>query len=121
MMWLLDTNALIEFNKFREKPFKEGLTFTTILSLIEFPIASKYDNISIIYPSSIHYEQSFKNAVSLREKGTPIPTIDILIGTISVEKNLILVSDAIHFEAFQKVDPRLKCINSDTYVKNIQV
>jgi predicted nucleic acid-binding protein len=119
-VWLLDTNTLIEFNKFKEKPFKEGLTFTTILSLIEFPIAAKYEKISIIYPSPIHYEQSFKNAILLREKGTPIPTIAILIGTITVEKNLILVSNDIHFEALQKVEPRLKLINSDTYVKNIQ-
>ncbi len=119
-MWLLDTNILIECNKLKIRPFKEGITFTTILSLIEFPMASKYEEISVIYPSSIHYEQSFKNAVFLREKGTPIPTIDILIGTITVEKNLILVSNDIHFKSLQKIEPRLKIINSETYIKNIQ-
>ena len=119
-MWLLDTNVLIECNKLETRPFKKGLTFTTILSLIEFPIASKYDEISVIYPSSIHYEQSFKNAVLLREKGTPLPTIDILIGTITVEKNLILVSNDIHFKSLQKIEPRLKIINSEVYIKNIQ-
>lgn len=119
-MWLLDTNVLIECNKLKTRAFKEGLTFTTIFSLIEFPIASKYDEISVIYPSSIHYEQSFKNALLLREKGTPIPTVDILIGTITVEKNLILVSSDIHFESLQKIEPRLKIINSEAYIKNIQ-
>jgi len=119
-MWLLDTSVLIECNKLKTRPFKEGLTFTTIMSLIEFPIASKYDEISVIYPSSIHYEQSFKNAVLLREKGTPIPTIDILIGTITVDKNLILVSNDIHFKSLQKIEPRLKIINSEAYIKNIQ-
>ena len=62
-MWLLDTNIIIKFNKLKLRPFKEGLTFTTIFSLIEFPIASKYDEISVIYPSYIHYEQGFKNAL----------------------------------------------------------
>ncbi len=119
-MWLLDTDMLIECNKLKTRPFKEGFTFTTILSLIEFPLASKYNEISVIYPSSIHYEKSFKNAVLLREKGTPIPTIDILVGTITVEKNLILVSNDIHFKSLQKIEPRLKIINSETYINNIQ-
>lgn len=119
-MWLLDTNVLIECYKLKTRPFKEGLTFTTIISLIEFPIASKYDNISVIYPSPIHYEQSFRYAVLLREKGTPIPTLDILIGTITVDKNLILVSNDIHFKSLQKIEPRLKIINSKDYIKNIQ-
>ncbi len=119
-MWLLDTDVLIQCNKLKIRPFKEGLAFTTILSLIEFPIASKYDEISVIYPSTIHYEQAFKNAILLREKGTPMPTIDILIGTITVEKNLILVSDDSHFEYLQEVEPRLKIINSEAFIKKIQ-
>ena len=119
-MWLLDTNVLILCNKLKKNPFKEELTYTTILSLIEYPIASKFEEISIIYPSTIHYEQAFKNAILLREKGTPIPTIDLLIGTISVEKNLILVSDDSHFEYLQEAEPRLKIINSDTFIKKVK-
>ena len=120
-MWLLDTNVLIQCNKLKIRPFKEGNTFTTILSLIEFPIASKYDEISVIYPSSIHYEQCFNNALLLREKGTPIPVIDILIGTITVDKNLILVSDDSHFKSLQDVEPRLKIITSDLFIKKRQL
>ena len=119
-MWLLDTNVLIQCKKLKKTPFKEGNTFTTILSLIEFPIAIKYSEISIIFPSSIHYEQAFKYALLLREKGTPIPTIDILIGTISVDKNLILVSDDSHFKYFQEVEPRLKIIDAESFIKKKQ-
>jgi len=119
-MWLLDTNVLIQCNKSKIKPFKKGNTFTTILSLIEFPIALKYKEISVIYPSSTHYEQGFKNALLLREKGTPIPTVDILIGTITVDKNLILVSDDSHYKHLQEVEPRLKIINSESFFKKIQ-
>ncbi len=119
-MWLLDTNVLIECNKIEPKPFKEGFSFTTILSLIEFPIASNYEKISVIFPSSNHYEQAFKNSVLLRAKGTPLPAVDILIGTITVEKNLILVTNDTHFDKLQEVEPRLKIINSNIYLKSIQ-
>jgi len=119
-MWLLDTNVLIQCSKSKIRPFKKGIIFTTILSLIEFPIALKYKEISVIYPSSTHYEQGFKNALLLREKGTPIPTVDIMIGTITVDKNLILVSDDSHFKHLQEVEPRLKIINSELFFEKIQ-
>ena len=119
-MWLLDTNVLIQCSRSKIRPLKKGITFTTILSLIEFPIAVKYKEILVIYPSSKHYERAFKNALLLREKGTPIPTVDILIGTITVDKNLILVSDDSHFKDLQEVEPRLKIINSETFIKKIQ-
>ena len=119
-MWLLDTCALIQCNKSKIRRFKKSTMFTTILSLIEFPLAVKFKEISVIFPSSIHYEQGFKNALLLREKGTPIPTVDILIGTITVDKNLILVSDDSHFEHLQEVEPRLKIINSKAFIKKIQ-
>jgi len=119
-MWLLDTNALIECHKLEKRPFKENNIYPTILSFIEFPVALKIERISVIYPSSIHYEQSLKNAILLREKGTPIPTIDILIGTVTVEKNLILVSEDSHFEYFQEVDPRLKIVSFETFLEKTQ-
>ncbi len=118
-MWLLDTNILIQFNKLGIKQFNKEDIFTTILSLIEYPLGTKYDNITIIFPSTIHYEQAFKYALLLREKGTPIPTIDILIGTITVNKNLILVSDDLHFQYLQEVEPHLKIISSESFIKKI--
>lgn len=119
-MWLLDTNVLIECNKLKIKSFKEGVTFTTILSLIEFPLASQFEEISVIFPTSLHYELGFKNAVLLREKSTPIPVVDILIGTITVEKNLILVSNDMHYRSLQEVEPRLKVIDSEAFFKNVR-
>ena len=117
-MWLFDTNVLILCNKLKKRPFKEDLTFTTILSIIEYPIAIKYENISIIYPSSVHYRLALEYSLLLRKKGTPIPTIDILIGTITIDKNMILVSDDSHFESLQQVEPRLNIIKSVEYLKD---
>ena len=119
-MWLLDTNILIHFNKLGITQFEKEDIFTTILSLIEYPLGSKFNNVKIIFPSTIHYEPAFKNALLLREKGTPIPTIDILIGTITVEKNLILVSDDLHFQFLQEVEPRLKMISSELFEKKMR-
>ena len=119
-MWLLDTNILIHCNKLKIKPFRKDFTFTTIFSLIEFPIASKYTEISIVNPTSLHYNLSLKYALMLRKKGTPIPAIDIITGAIAVEKNFYLVSEDSDFRYFQDVEPRLKIISLDNYIDNIQ-
>jgi hypothetical protein len=66
-MWLLNTIVLTQCNKSKISPFKKGNTFTTILSLIEFPLALKYKEISVIYPSFIHFEQGFKNHLKALE------------------------------------------------------
>lgn len=118
-MWLLDTDTLIKYSKQKQKHFKKDVTYTTIFSLIEFPIASRFKNLTVIYPSTIHYKQAYNYAVLLREKGTPIPTIDILIGTISIEKNQIIVTDDAHFFSIQNVDPRLKIIDSNQYLESL--
>ena len=118
-MWLLDTNILIHCKKKDIKRFSKEKIFTTMFSLIEFPLASNFENLTTIFPSSLHYEQAFRNSVFLRKKGTPIPTIDLLIGTITIDKNMILVSDDSHFQYLKAVDPRLKIMKSDDFIKNI--
>ena len=100
-----------------KKPLKEGFSFATIFSIIEFPSAFSYTNLSVIYPSYEHYEKAFANDVLLRERGIPIPAIDILIGTIAIDKNLILVSDDSHFNFIKKMNSDLKLINSVNYLE----
>ncbi|MHA1729373.1 MAG: hypothetical protein ACTSWY_11655 [Promethearchaeota archaeon] len=121
-MWLLDTNMLILFSKnSKNLPFfKKGFTYTTIFSIVEYPVLKLLKNITIFYPSSADYTESIKNAIKLRKKGTPIPSIDILIGTITVNKNFNLVSEDKHFKIFEAIEPRLKRINSNVYMQEIQ-
>ena len=120
-MWLLDTNALIYCRKFlKQKPFKKNYTYTTIFSLIEFPKAINYKEILVYYPNATTYKESLTYALKLRKKGTPIPTIDILIGTIAVEKNICLVTNDSDFEALKAVEPRLIIIIPENYLENIQ-
>lgn len=120
-MWLLDTNTLIYCHKFsKKKLFREDHTFTTIFCLIEYPIIARYEEITIFYPSTINYKEGIKYAVKLRERGIPIPTVDILNGTIAIDKNIYLVSDDKHYELFQSIEPSLKLISIETYIENIQ-
>lgn len=119
-MWLLDTNALIFCNKLKPKPFKKKYTYTTILSVIEYPIISKLKEIYIYYPTSVHYKNGLEYASVLRKKGTPLRAIDILIGTIAVNKNLYLVTNDSDFNFLQAVESRLKIIPTENYVERIK-
>jgi len=119
-MWLLDTNILIKSYKLNPKPFKRNLTITTILSILEFPLAANFENLSVIYPVQENYSQSLIYALLLRKNGTPIPVIDILIGAIAVKRDLILVTEDSHFEALQAVEPRLKVSNLEIFLENFK-
>ncbi|HMF30882.1 MAG TPA: type II toxin-antitoxin system VapC family toxin [Candidatus Lokiarchaeia archaeon] len=46
--------------------------------------------------------------ILLDDHGTPIPIIDLLIGSIAIGENLILITtDKKHFQALKKIEPRL--------------
>ena len=74
----------------------------------------------VIYPSQREYTQSIRYSVKLRRKGTPIPAIDILIGTIAVSKNLYLVTNDRHFEILKEVEPHLKYINYHDFYEDVK-
>ncbi len=47
--------------------------------------------------------------IALDKKGTPIPVIDLLIGTIAIERQLILLTtDHLHFQKLKAITPQLK-------------
>lgn len=119
-MWILDTNALIICIKQRNKDlFKLNYSYTTIFSLIEYPIAINQTSLTYFYPNFETYNKSIEYTSKLRKKGTPIPAIDILIGTMSSEQNMILVSNDKHFTQFQDVEPKLQVIGVNDYIQNI--
>jgi len=120
-MWLLDTNALIQCHKISgKKPFKKKVTYTTIFSLIEYPLAATHRELSIFYPNALIFKNGLSYALKLREKGTAIPTIDILNGTIAVDKNICLVTDDAHFEVFKTIEPHFKFISTQTFIEEIK-
>ena len=118
-MWLLDTNALIHCHKISgKKPFKKKVTYTTIFSLIEYPLAATYKELSIFYPNALIFKNGLSYALKLREKGTVIPTIDILNGAIAVDKNMCLVTDDAHFEFFKTIEPNFKYISTQNFLED---
>ncbi len=119
-MWLLDTNALIVCNKLKPKPFFKNYTFTTVFSIIEYPIISKLKELTVFYATTQHYTNAIKYASRLREKGTTIPTIDILISTITIDKKLELVSDDSDFDYFQAIEPKLNITSSKNYITKVK-
>ncbi len=119
-MWLLDTNALIVCIKKRNKDlFKLNYSYTTIFSLIEYPIAINQVSLTYFYPNFNTYNKSIEYTSKLRKIGTPIPAIDILIGSITLEQNMNLVSNDKHFTLFLNVEPQLQIIDVNDYIQNI--
>ena len=60
-MWLLDTNALIICTKQRnEDLFKLNYSYTTIFSLIEYPIAINQTSLTYFYPNFETYNKSIE-------------------------------------------------------------
>jgi len=92
---------------------------TSIFSLLEFPLATKHEELSIIYPTQETYQNAMKIALKLRKKGTPVPIIDLLIATIAVERDFFLVSDDSHMKLIQDVESSLKIANTEKYLKKI--
>lgn len=51
-------------------------------------------------------ENYSKLKIALERKGTPIPVMDLLIGTIAIEKNFtLLTTDQTHFQTLKTIAP----------------
>jgi len=70
--------------------------YTTIFNLIEFPKALELDLI-VLYPSKSDYNLALKISTELLKIGKPIPSIDVIISAISINKGLKLVTKDKHF------------------------
>ena len=95
-----DTNQLINYLKTDKANFK-GLT--TIFNIIEFPKALELKELKVIYPTIEDYNESLKISAALFKKGKPLPTIDILIATICIKRDLTLCTEDQHFTNIKSV------------------
>jgi predicted nucleic acid-binding protein len=114
--YFLDTNAVIHWLRKIGKKRIDREFSVTIFTAIEFPVVTAFPKALFVLPSSVDYTRSIEYACKLREKGTPIPAIDIIIATIVVERDAVLVSDDDHFASFNAVEPRLKRITLGTFL-----
>ena len=116
-MPLLDTNALIAVYKTKNKKEKTEKLFTTVLNVIEFPIASQNDNLIILFPSPESYLKAIEYSSLLRNVGTPIAAIDIMIGVLALEHDLTIVTDDKDFSLLSKIEPKLLTINVSAFLE----
>jgi predicted nucleic acid-binding protein len=118
-MYLLDTNAMISLYKDLKSWKNEENLFTTILNIIEFPIASQLDSLTILFPLPESYIKGIEYSTTLRQEGIPIATIDIMIGVLAVEHRLTLVTDDKDFGNLQKIEPELLISNSSKFIDEV--
>lgn len=95
-----DTNELIDFLK----KSKLNLTgFTTVFSLIEFPKALEFEQLTVIYPNLEDYQESLEISLALLQKGNPLPAVDILIAAMCIRRNLVLCTKDNHFTSIKSI------------------
>ena len=102
---LYDTGILIE--KYRKK-IKSLSGYTTILNVIEFPKALKFKDLKIIYPDPEDYVLALNISKDLLKIGKPIPTVDIVIASIAIRRELKLETRDKHFTNILKAKYDLK-------------
>ena len=118
-MYLLDTNALIALHKDLKSCKNEENLFTTVLNVIEFPIATQLDCLTILFPLPGSYIKGIEHSTTLRKKGIPMATIDIMIGVLAVEHRLVMITDDKDFENLQKIEPELITSNSTKFIDEV--
>ena len=96
---LFDTNVLIRGCK--ENKRLQG--FTTVLNLIEFPKALTLD-LQVLFPSSSDFKLALRLSTELYNIGSPIPTVDVVIAAMALNRGLRLVTMDKHFFIIQEVN-----------------
>lgn len=89
-----DTNQLIDFAKKAKFDLKG---FTTVFNIIEFPNATEFQELTVLYPTLEDYEESVDISLALFRKGRPLPAADIMIATMCIKRNLVLCTRDNHF------------------------
>lgn len=79
----------------------------TIFSVVEHPPCANKE-FTVILPEIYDYTKSIQIASSLRQKGTPIGAIDILIAAICLNRNSALVTADGDFKLVKNAFPELQ-------------
>ncbi len=93
---VLDTNVLID----------GGRGTTTIFNIIEYPPAGKHCD--ILFPGRNDFKRAMDISWRLRNAGTPVGTVDILIASICINRGLKIITNDADFLHVRSVEPELK-------------
>lgn len=75
--------------------------------MIEHPPAERaYDK--VLHPVKRDFDTALDMSQRLREAGSPVGTVDILIASMAINRNLSLITKDGDFEKIQAVEKKLK-------------
>jgi hypothetical protein len=127
-MILIDTSAWIvsfkktgneELKEFMKQAIVSGLAVTTPVVILELlqgcrsvgegdALKIKLESLDIeSIPSSI-WERAYELGFSLRRKGLTLPTVDLIIAALAIEKKYLLLHHDEHFEMIVPHSPALQ-------------
>ena len=95
---ILDTSVAIER--------REGTI--TVLTLFEHPPCNK-KSFDIIFPEIQDYAKALDIATLLREKGTPLGAIDIILAAMCLNRTMKLITKDKDFKVIQSRVPEFQC------------
>ncbi len=106
---LYDTSIVIELISRDRITELDG--YVTIYTVVEYPPVLTVKH-KIIYPSKEDYERAISWQVELREKGNPLPAVDLIIAAIAYNKGYELVTKDRHFKMLEQLvkDIRLSIV-----------
>ena len=79
---------------------------TTIFGIIEYPPALEY--CTYFYPDTKDFDRSVEIAIKLRKIGKTVKSIDIIIATMALNRELRVVTKDSDFKRIKLVEPKLK-------------
>ena len=102
---VFDTNQLIDASR-KDKFDLQGLT--TIFNVIEFPNATKFEELTVLYPTLEDFQESADISLSLFRKGTPLPAVDIMVAAMCIQRNFMLCTRDPHLTNIRSIRPRFR-------------
>ena len=93
---VLDASALIA----------KEVGLTTIFGIIEFPPASK--NCDVLFPEDEDFDTAVEISWELRKIGKPVGTVDILVASMCINRNMELLTKNKDFEIIKSIEPEFK-------------
>ena len=93
---VLDASALIA----------KEVGLTTIFGIIEFPPASK--NCDVLFPEEEDFSLAIEISWGLQKTGKPTGTVDILVASMCINRNMELLTKNKDFEIIKSIEPEFK-------------
>jgi len=80
---------------------------TTVLNIIEYPKSLKWVT-KVIYPDKKDLDKAIQLMRKLLQIGKPVSAIDVIIGSICINREFELLTKDKDFVHIKKVEPRFK-------------